>query len=98
LPFVLNGSLKPIAFGDDRRLPQLPDVPTFKESGVNFTMGTWFGLLAPAQTPAPIIATLHKAITGSSRQSRIPEDICQPRRSNCRIIAGGVRSLPEGWE
>ena len=65
LPFVLNGGLKSIAFGDDRRLPQLPDVPTFKESGVNFTMGTWFGLLAPAQTPAPIIATLHKAITGS---------------------------------
>ncbi len=65
LPFVLNGSLKSIAFGDDRRLLQLPDVPTFKESGVNFTMGTWFGLLAPAQTPAPIIATLNKAITGS---------------------------------
>lgn len=65
LPFVLNGSLKPIAFGDERRLPQLPDVPTFKESGVNFTMGTWFGLLAPIQTPAPVIATLNKAITTS---------------------------------
>jgi tripartite-type tricarboxylate transporter receptor subunit TctC len=65
LPFVLSGSLKSIAFGGDRRLLQLPDVPTFKESGVNFTMGTWFGLLAPAQTPAPIIATLNKAITGS---------------------------------
>jgi tripartite-type tricarboxylate transporter receptor subunit TctC len=42
LPFVLSGSLKSIAFGGDRRLLQLPDVPTFKESGVNFTMGTWF--------------------------------------------------------
>jgi len=67
LPFVLNGSLKPLAFGDDRRLPQLADVPTFKERGVNFTMGTWFGLLAPAQTPAPIIATLSKAVGGSLR-------------------------------
>ena len=75
LPFVLNGSLKSIAFGDDRRLPQLPDVPTFKESGVNFTMGTWFGLLAPAQTPAPIIATLHKAIAGSLDSPRIPENL-----------------------
>ena len=65
LPFVLDGSLKPIAFAADHRLPQLPDVPTFKESGVDFTMGTWFGLLAPAHTPAPIIATLNKAVTAS---------------------------------
>ena len=65
LPFVLDGSLKPIAFAAEHRLPQLPDVPTFKESGVDFTMGTWFGLLAPALTPAPIIATLNKAVTAS---------------------------------
>ena len=65
LPFVLDGSLKPIAFAADHRLPQLPDVPTFKESGVDFTMGTWFGLLVPAHTPAPIIATLNKAVTAS---------------------------------
>jgi hypothetical protein len=44
--FVQNGSLKPIALGDDRRSVQLPDVPTFKEQGVDFTMGTWFGLRA----------------------------------------------------
>jgi tripartite-type tricarboxylate transporter receptor subunit TctC len=43
---VQNGSLKPIALGDDRRSVQLPDVPTFKEQGVDFTMGTWFGLRA----------------------------------------------------
>lgn len=65
LPFVLNGDLKPIAFADDRRSPQLPDVPTFKEAGVEFTMGTWFGLLAPASTPKRIIATLSKAMKDS---------------------------------
>ena len=32
---------------------------------MDFTMGTWFGLLAPAHTPAPIIATLNKAVTAS---------------------------------
>jgi tripartite-type tricarboxylate transporter receptor subunit TctC len=63
LPFVLNGSLKPIAFAGDHRSPELPKVPTFKESGVDFTMGTWFGLLAPAHTPGPIIATLSDALT-----------------------------------
>ena len=62
LPFVQNGSLKPIAFGDDRRSVQLPDVPTFKEQGVDFTMGTWFGLLAPRNTPQAVIETLSKAV------------------------------------
>jgi tripartite-type tricarboxylate transporter receptor subunit TctC len=65
LPFVLDGSLKPIAFGHDRRSPQLPDVPTLKESGVDFVMGTWFGLLAPASTPTPVIATLNRALRGA---------------------------------
>lgn len=65
LPFVLNGSLKPIAFAADHRSHELPDVPTFKESGVDFTMGTFFGLLAPAHTPAPIIAKLNKALVKS---------------------------------
>lgn len=65
LPFVLNGDLRAIAFADDRRSPQLPDVATFKEQGVDFTMGTWFGLLAPANTPQPIIATLSKAMSAS---------------------------------
>jgi tripartite-type tricarboxylate transporter receptor subunit TctC len=65
LPFVLNGDLKPIAFADERRSSQLPDVPTFKEQGVDFTMGTFFGLLAPANTPQPIIATLSKAMSES---------------------------------
>ncbi len=75
LPFVLNGSLKPVAFGGDRRSPQLPDVPTFKESGVDFTMGTWFGLLAPAHTPVEVIATLSKAFRGSLRDPELQKII-----------------------
>ena len=65
LPFVLNGSMKAIAFADDQRSEQLPDVPTFKEAGLNYTMGTWFGLLAPAKTPAPIITALNAALKKS---------------------------------
>jgi tripartite-type tricarboxylate transporter receptor subunit TctC len=65
LPFVLNGSLKPIAFADDHRSKQLPNVPTFKEAGLDFTMGTWFGLLAPAKTPASVVRTLSAAVKKS---------------------------------
>ncbi len=62
LPFVVNGGLKPIAFADDHRSKQLPNVPTFREAGLDFTMGTWFGLLAPAKTPRPIVSALNNGL------------------------------------
>jgi tripartite-type tricarboxylate transporter receptor subunit TctC len=65
LPFVTSGNLKAIAYADDKRSKQLPDVPTFKEAGLNFTMGTWFGLLAPAKTPRPIVDALNRALKKS---------------------------------
>jgi len=60
LGMVRGGTLKAIAVASDRRLPLLPDVPTFAESGVDYRTGTWFGLLAPANTPGAIVTTLHK--------------------------------------
>jgi tripartite-type tricarboxylate transporter receptor subunit TctC len=59
LGLVRGGQLKVIALASDRRSPLLPDVPTFAESGVDYRTGTWFGLLAPARTPKPVIDTLH---------------------------------------
>ena len=60
LGLIRSGSVKPIAIAADKRSPLLPDVPTFAESGIDYRTGTWFGLLAPAKTPDPVIATLHK--------------------------------------
>ena len=75
LGLVKGGQLKPIAIASDQRSLLLPDVPTFKESGLDYQFGTWFGLLAPAKTPEPIIATLHKETVDVLRdpavQSRI---------------------------
>ena len=48
---VRGGKLKAIAIASAERSPLLPDVPTFKESGLDYRTGTWFGLLAPAKTP-----------------------------------------------
>ncbi len=61
LGLIKGGQLKPIALASDKRSPLLPDVPTFAESGVDYKTGTWFGLLAPAKTPKPIIDTLYKS-------------------------------------
>jgi tripartite-type tricarboxylate transporter receptor subunit TctC len=62
LGMVRGGNVKAIAVAAERRLALLPEMPTFKESGVDYETGTWFGILAPARTPVPVIAKLQAAI------------------------------------
>jgi tripartite-type tricarboxylate transporter receptor subunit TctC len=71
LGMVRGGSVKAIAVASERRLALLPEVPTFKESGIDYATGTWFGILAPAKTPAPILARLHSTIEGMLRDPAI---------------------------
>jgi len=62
LGHIKNGKLRPLGIAGKRRSPSLPDVPTFAESGVQYEVGSWWGVVAPAKTPAPIIERLHKEI------------------------------------
>lgn len=59
LPQVTGGNVRAIAVAGAQRAAALPDVPTVAESGLpGFEASAWFGLVAPAQTPAPVIAKL----------------------------------------
>jgi tripartite-type tricarboxylate transporter receptor subunit TctC len=58
---VNGGTLKAIAIASDRRSELMPNVPTFLEQGLDYKMGTWYGMLAPAKTPPAIIDALHRA-------------------------------------
>jgi len=61
LATVREGKLRGIAMTARNRSPNMPELPTMMEAGVpDFEVTSWFGLLAPAGTPAPIIAKLHK--------------------------------------
>ena len=74
---VRGGKLKAIAIASDKRSPLLPDVPTFKEGGLDYRTGTWFGLLAPAKTPEGIIATLHKEVADTLREPSVRDRIAE---------------------
>jgi tripartite-type tricarboxylate transporter receptor subunit TctC len=56
---IRNGSLKPIAVASDKRTTLLPDLPTFREGGLDYITGSWFGVLTPAKTPQAIVDLLH---------------------------------------
>lgn len=63
MPHLKAGRLRAIGTGSLERIAILPDVPTLNESGFpGFESGSWYGLVAPAGTPARIIKFMHAAI------------------------------------
>lgn len=59
---IRGGLLKPLAVASVKRLPALPDVPTFKEAGVPMLASAWYGLMLPANAPADVVARLNAEV------------------------------------
>lgn len=61
LPHIKSGKLVAIGLAYDSRIPQLPDLPTFKELGLkDYDATTWFGLIGPAGIPKDIVTRLNQ--------------------------------------
>jgi tripartite-type tricarboxylate transporter receptor subunit TctC len=76
LPLIRSGKVKALAVTSAKRQPQLPDVPTMVESGISdFVMTFWSGVMAPAGTPAGIVAALHGAIDDGLRTAAIQQSL-----------------------
>ena len=60
IPFIRSGRLKVLATGGAKRVAALAEVPTVAEAGVpGYEANNWWGILAPANTPAAIVRQLH---------------------------------------
>ena len=74
--YVKSGKLVAIAVSSAKRSSSLPDVPTFIESGVaGFDVSSWVGILAPAQTPRPIIDRLNRELNAVLASPEIVEKL-----------------------
>lgn len=63
-PLVRGGKLKALAITSDRRVQAFPDLPTVAEAGVpGYELRSWYGLLAPNRTPAPLLAYLNREVS-----------------------------------
>jgi tripartite-type tricarboxylate transporter receptor subunit TctC len=71
LGMVQGGTLNAIAIASDRRSELMPNVPTFAEQGLDYKMGTWYGMLAPAKTPSTIIDALHSASVAALAEANV---------------------------
>ena len=69
-PFIKDGRIKAIAVTSAKRAPFAPDVPAIAESKAapKYALDNWFGLFAPAATPAPVLAKLNAAVVQALQQ------------------------------
>lgn len=82
-PHIKSGRLRALAVTSLKRVPALPDLPTVDEAGLRgFEIVGWYGVLAPARLPKPILARLHgeivRIISEPETRQRITADGSEP--------------------
>ena len=89
---VQSGKLRALAVGATKRSGAMPELPTVAEAGVpGYEMAAWFGVLAPAGTPRPVIAALQREMAGTLKQPEVRERFA-------KLGAEPVGSTPEEFD
>jgi tripartite-type tricarboxylate transporter receptor subunit TctC len=102
IPLVKSNQLRALAVTGDHRLEALPDTPTIAESGVrDFVVTAWYGLLAPAGTPAEIIERLNREVARTMAMPEIRERLIaiglEPATGTPEQFAAEIRSDLARW-
>jgi tripartite-type tricarboxylate transporter receptor subunit TctC len=92
VPHLKSGKLRALAVSSPRRSPSLAEVPTVAETVLpGFGMGVWYGLMAPAKTPKPVIDRLHKEVVSILAEPAIKERTLE-------LAAVATPSTPEEFD
>jgi len=102
LPQIKGGKLRAVAVTSMKRAPALPDVPTINESGLpGFEASSWFGILAPAGTPAPIVARINaevnKWLQSADAREKLLGQGAEAAGGSPEQFAAYIRSETEKW-
>lgn len=85
VPHIKAGRLRPLAVTSARRSPAMPDLPSIAETGVaGYEVTNWYGVLAPAALPKPLVERLNRGIGDALRGSELQERF---RRDAVEVIA-----------
>jgi tripartite-type tricarboxylate transporter receptor subunit TctC len=99
---VRSGKLRALAATSEKRLPDFPELPTVAESGLpGYEASTWWGILAPRGTPAPIVTQLNEvisnAISAGDVRSRIAALGAQPAGGPPQQLVSLIRDELPKW-
>jgi tripartite-type tricarboxylate transporter receptor subunit TctC len=102
MPHVRSGKLKALGVSSTRRAAALPEVPTIAEAGVpGFEVANWWGIFAPAGTPAPVLERLYREITAildsPETRKRFELEGAEVARLNPAEFAAFVTRETEKW-
>lgn len=102
IPQMQAGKVKPIAVAANKRLAQIPNVPTMAELGYgDFEVSSWNGLLAPARTPAEIVGKLNRECQRILQLPDVREKFAaqaaEPVGGSAEQFAQYIRSEIERW-
>lgn len=96
------GKVRIIAVTGPARDPQVPEVPTLKEAGVNMEASAWFAMYGPAGLPAPVLARLERAVSAAvhkpAMQERLRKLGYEPVGSTSAQLAAVQRTDLARWE
>lgn len=96
------GAVRAIAVTTRQRVPMLPDVPTVAESGLpGYEVNSWFGLLAPAGTPAPIVTRIRQVVADALRDPALRGQVealgAIPVANTPEAYAAVIRADTDKW-
>jgi tripartite-type tricarboxylate transporter receptor subunit TctC len=99
---VRAGKLRPLAVTTAKRSPELPDVPTVAEAGVpGYEATSWFGMFAPAGTPAPVVTKLNlalaKVLSDADVKKKLAEQGAEPYAEKPEQFAEFIRKETAKW-
>jgi tripartite-type tricarboxylate transporter receptor subunit TctC len=102
LQLIKDGKLRVLAVAGPKRIATLPDVPTMAESGYRtLTVGAWTALLAPRDTPAPIVAKLNAAVNAAldaePMKSALVRLGAEPRGGTPQQLADHIQAEITKW-
>ena len=70
-----GGAVRAIAIFGERRVPELPDVPTIAESGYDIDLPSWFGLFAPKGTPSSIVSKISSDLAKALKETETEQKL-----------------------
>jgi tripartite-type tricarboxylate transporter receptor subunit TctC len=95
-PFIESGKLRALGTGGSQRSPVLPDVPTIAEAGVpGYEANNWWGIVAPAGTPASIIDKLQNATKAALQSTRLQDQFAREGASSVQMSSAQFGSYME---
>jgi tripartite-type tricarboxylate transporter receptor subunit TctC len=101
-PHVRAGRLRALGVTSATRSATMPEVPTLAEAGVSgYEMNPWFGLFAPAGTPAAVVARIHADVTRTLARPEVRERLmtigAEPMRGTPEQFAAMIRADLDKW-